>query len=103
MTTRVKVTKRDAERVLAAVKKAYGAWIMEGDRGPVLMKDYAAWNSPAPYAVVWEEGPFEWTFNFPFGGIEEEFGSNVADVSAAIPKAVFCEAMTSWCLGIYEA
>lgn len=98
----VKVRKADALKVLALVRKVYG---IKGDAdwGPKLVKDWD-WTGygPAPYAIIWEGGPYDWAVYFPFGGIEEEFGRKLPDVSDLVPKDVFCEAVTGWALGLYD-
>ena len=100
MTTKVAVRKRDAEKVLAAV--THQRWL--GGTPPVLVKDYETWGGDvAPWAILWEEGPYEWPYLFPFGGIEEEFGFTVRDVSAMIPSRVFAEPLNGWSIAIYPA
>lgn len=96
------VTKAKATKVLNAVRAQCGDGVLEGDVGPELKKDWDWLGSghPAPYSIVWEEGPFEWAYLFPHGGIEEEFGFRRKDVSGKIPAGVFCEAITSWAVAI---
>lgn len=100
----VKVKKADAIKVLNAVKAQFKGWIDPDmpDSGPKLVKDFD-WSGTggAPYAIVWEGGPFEWTMTAGHGGIDEEFGFKIKAV--AFPESVFCEPMTGWALGIYEA
>lgn len=89
-------TKAEAELLLQAVRKQHG--IRPDDPyGPQLVKDWD-WlgGYPVDWAVIWEEGPFEWAHLFPYGGIEEEFGLPVPDVSDLIPDGFYSEAMTSW-------
>lgn len=100
MTTKVAVTKRDAQRVLAAVIKQCPT----GGTPPTLVKDYETWGGGvAPYAILWEEGPYDWPYLFPYGGVDEEFGFKVPDVSATIPTGVFAEALNNWSVAIYPA
>lgn len=98
----VKIKKADADKTLAAVKKAFKSWCDAGTPLPKLVKDYNTGYGTAPYAILWEEGPFEWTLYFPHGGIEEEFGFKLPDVSGAVPDGVFCEPINHWALAIYE-
>lgn len=103
----VKVRKADAVKVLAAVKKAFAGALPANDPdnlyGPKLVKDWDWTGSgPAPYAIIWEGGPYDWAVYFPYGGIDPEFGSKIADVSSEVPKDVFCEAVTGWALGLYD-
>lgn len=117
MTRTTTVRKSDAEKVLAAVRNTYSAYVEPG-YGPTLVENYR-WSetSPAaPYAIVWEEGsPYEWTYNFPGGGFDEEmyflareFGEDVARRLATkapteLPDTVFVEPIYSFVLGIYPA
>ena len=99
--SKVLVKKRDAEKVLASIKKVYRAWLEDAseDMRPKLVKDWD-WlgTGPAPYAIVWEGGPYEWTFLI-HGGRDEEFGVKVEAVQ--VPESVFAEPITSWALGLY--
>ena len=105
----VQVKKRDADKVLAAIKRQFAGWIEPGhpETGPQLVKDYDwlgdDWlgDGGAPYAVLWESGPYEWTYLAGEGGIEEEFGFKIKAVE--FPEAVFVEPITHFALGIYPA
>lgn len=99
----MKVTKAQAEKVLRAVKTQAKPWVDAGGDGPILVKDFDWAGVTAPWAVVWEGGPYDWAILFPYGGIEEEFGFRMRDVSPLVPKEVFVEAAASWALGIYPA
>ena len=47
--------------------------------------------------VYWEEGPYQWVFNFPYGGIDEEFGTVIEDVSDLLHEDIeFIEAETAY-------
>lgn len=112
------VTKRDAERVLAAVKRQCRAYCVDehgkpSGSQPEILKDWD-WtgHGAAKYSIVWEEGPYNWAVNFPYGGIDDEMTSlmqefrpgavsRTNDVSDRIPQHVFCEAITGWAVGIY--
>lgn len=102
--TRKNPTKAEATKVLNAVKRAFRPWL-DGSDGPKLLEnwDWLGHGNPARWSIVWEEGPFEWAYLFPFGGRDEEFGFRVADVSEAIPDGFFSEAITSWAIGLYES
>jgi hypothetical protein len=104
------LTREQAEQVVAAVRRQVAGDCTDdefrkafGD-GPQLMEnwDYLG-DGGHRWAVVWEEGPFEWAHLFPYGGIEEEFGFRLADVSAAIPDGWYSEAITSWSVGLCQA
>lgn len=97
------VTRRKAEATLAAVKKQHRGWPgVDGPYGPKLVENWDWIGSPKRWAIVWEEGPYEWALYFGMGDyVDEEFGTTVK--GAAIPKGVFAEAITSWSVGIYPA
>lgn len=100
-TKRKKVTKTQANKVLAAVRKQLAGSILPGDAGPIVNMTFD-WTGYGPNpAIVWEEGPYQWTYMFPYGGIEEEFGFKIADVSSQLPAGVWCEAVTAWAMNIY--
>lgn len=105
MTARKNPTKRQAEKVLTAVKKAFAPWLDKDGNGPVLKEnwDWFGHGNPTRWSIVWEEGPYQWTYLFPFGGRDEEFGFKIADVSDAIPAGFYAEAETGWAIGLYEA
>jgi hypothetical protein len=97
-TTRKRVTKAEATKTLNAVKRMFRSYI-DGDYGPKLVKNWE-WNSHYDWAIVWEEGsPYNWTYLFPFGGIDEEFGFNHAAVD--LPDDVWTEPITGWAIAIY--
>jgi hypothetical protein len=112
-TRRKTVTRRDADRVLAALCHQYG--ITPGEPGaPVLIPewDFLTYGNPAPFAIVWEEGPYEWAYRFPEGGIDEEATYEIQDLApgtvvrtapAKIDRHIFTEAITSWAVGLYLA
>jgi hypothetical protein len=103
MTTATRATKAEAQKAFNALVKAWG-----GKKGvnetfanpPKLLRN---WNFLGPaydWAIVWEEGPYEWAHLFPYGGIDEEFGLRVPDMSDRT-KGVHIEAITSWAVAIY--
>lgn len=89
-------TKAQMTKTLNAVRDQCGAWCIDGD-GPKLL------DIDGYPAIVWEEGPYEWPFLFPYGGIEEEFGTRRADVSDRIPAGWYAEALTHYSITLYEA
>ena len=103
MSTRTTITRRDAEKALAALTAQAGAWIDGNGVAPKIVEnfDWLGSGHPAPFAIVWEEGPYNWTYLFPFGGIEEEFGFRLPDVSDQLPGHLFAEAITGWAVGLY--
>ena len=111
----VAVKKRDADKVLAAVKRQFAGWVEPGqpESGPKLVKDFD-WlgTGAAPYAVVWESGPYEWTFTAGEGGVDEEMTSLAREFdpkavvrtkAVEFPDTVYVEPYTSWALAIYPA
>lgn len=100
------VTKAQAEAVLAEVKRVFAPYVKAAPKyGPKLVKDFDWGAGPAPYAIIWEEGPFEWAHLATSGDVDEEMSSLTGHTvwSKAInqPAGVFCEPYTSWALGIY--
>lgn len=104
MTTRTRVTKAEAEKVLSAVKRAFPAWARgKGAVGPKLVKDWNwgfTYSHDYDWAIVWEEGsPYNWTYLFPHGGTDEEFGGRHPAVT--LPDGVWVEPVTGWAIAIY--
>lgn len=100
MTTKT-ITRKDAEKVLAAILEQH-KWAKQPEFDqPIIVEDWTWDLNPAPFAIVWEGGAYQWAYLFPYGGIEEEFGFKVRDVSDQLPGHVFVDAMTPWALGIY--
>lgn len=101
MAQRVAVRKADADKVLAAVRKAFRPWVdtRYPETQPHLVKDFD-WYGHAPYAVVWEGGPYNWPNLFVMGGVEEEFGGRFDPHDT---PGVFAEPATGWALSIYPA
>lgn len=102
-TERTNVTKADATKVLNALKRQQRAYIGAGYTPPVLVRDWdwMGTGHAARWSIVWEEGPFEWAHLFPHGGIEEEFGFKIEDVSERMPSGVFAEPITSWAVAVW--
>jgi hypothetical protein len=112
-TRRKTVTRRDADRVLAALCHQYGI-TPDDHSAPVVIEewDFLTYGNPAPFAIVWEEGPYEWAYRFPEGGIDEEATYGIQDIApgtvvrtaaAKIDPHIFVEAITSWAVGLYLA
>ena len=53
-------------------------------------------------SIVWEGGPYDWVYNFPFGGVEEEFGFRLEDVSDRFDDGVWVEAQNNWSVVIWN-
>lgn len=107
-TTTKAATKAEATKAFNALVRAWGGKKAIDEafaNPPVLVKNWEwGWTTSNTYrwAIVWEEGPYEWAHMFPFGGIEEEFGLRVPDVSDRT-KNVFIECITGWAVAIYPA
>lgn len=105
--TRTRITKADAEKTVNALIRSLGrsrkAVLDAYGSLPELRRDWEwGWTTSHTYdwAIVWEEGPYEWAYLFPHGGIEEEFGFRIPDVSDRVPGTVFVEAITSWAVSL---
>lgn len=105
---RKNVTRKDAEKVLAALKKQHP----DETYPPQIVENWNWTGRPTRWAIVWEEGPYEWAYTFPFGGLNEEAtalaqefipGAVIEDPVVEIPDHLFTEAITSWAIGIYLA
>lgn len=92
------VTEKQAQRCKAALVKQLGS---DAERAKII-PDWDWSSGPVDFAIVWEEGPFEWAHMFPRGGRDEEFGFTVKDVSNATPNVVYIEPITSWAVGLYR-
>lgn len=111
------VTRKQAEQVLAAVRSRHeGYWGDSESSAPKLVENWDWLESgPTRWAIVWEEGPYEWAYRASMGGTDEEMTSLVADeFGSGAARAVkleeplrvsglFLEPVTMWALGIYEA
>lgn len=92
------VTKEIAEQCFAAI---VGQFNPEEGYGPKLIENWDWLDSgPTPWAIVWEEGPYEWALRAQSGGTDPEFGT-VTPEAENWPEGVFAEAATSWAVGIY--
>lgn len=109
--SRKTVTKRDAERLAAALRKQYG--IDPSDPyGPKVEKDWdwLGMGHPAPWSIVWE-GAYDWPQRFgEDGGIDEELTAEARDFDPNaivrtkgihIPPHIFAEPITGFAIGLY--
>lgn len=67
------LTRKQAMAALAVVKKRYTRY-----PGIDTLKLYKDWED-APYALVWEEGPYEWAYRAVMGGINDEVATLLMD------------------------
>lgn len=102
-------TKAQQQKVLAAVRSQFNCDLADttdeemgfaSQDGPKLVSDFDWLGHGAAPAIVWEEGPHEWSYAFPFGGIDPEFGFKIKSVEKQMPAGIFSEAITSWAIGI---
>ena len=98
----IRPTRADVVPVLRALETQCGAHILAGGGGDLKIREDWDWTGSGPItAITWEEGPYEWSYLFPGGGTDEEFGFPVQDVSDLIPEGLYIEPVTSWSIGIY--
>lgn len=116
MAAKTAVTRKQAEGVLAALHRAFPAYVQEfatGEDGttdydlivplppdsPSLPRLFEDWDGYA-FVIIWESGsPYDWPQLFPHGGIDEEFGGRIDAVE--LPKGVWTEAVNGCVLAIY--
>lgn len=79
------VTRSVAERALAAITRKFAADIEDG-AAPVLVEAWGWSQDSDHWAILWEEGPYEWALDAWDGQPVE---------------GVFLEPITSWALGVY--
>lgn len=98
------VTKRDANRVLAAIKKKFSSYIAAGYSGPRLFEN---WDGKR-FVISWEEGPFEWTYQ-PIDDetIDDELsslaGHAVRMPAVKLPDNVLVEPINHYSVALYPA
>lgn len=109
-----KVTRKQAEDILQAIKQRYRAYIETPEDGPTLR--VLAQREAGRWSINWEDGPDEWALRVFGGGFNEEifweanaeFGETKARelaTESAFPQphadAVFVEPIYSFELGLY--
>lgn len=62
------ISRKLAEAALASVREQFKTYVDAGYNPPVLME---AWDG-RHWAICWDEGPSEWTYRCPEGGMDEE-------------------------------
>jgi hypothetical protein len=128
-----KVSKRQAQAVLTAVKSKWKAYCLDFPQAdgkpdydapmsamvaadaselPQLMMTWQGREDSEPCpAIVWESGPFEWAYgalgeswDYELAAAREEFpGLNPVVRGVSEPKGVHCEPYFSYVLCIYPA
>jgi hypothetical protein len=102
-------TKAQAKKVLTQVKKQRKTYLAAGYPPPRLTNERLFnWQSEKPgWTIVWEEGPYEWAIQFPYGGttdweLADAGNFPIPNVIDAMPEGVWSEAHTTWAIGIYS-
>jgi hypothetical protein len=95
-----KVSRADAEKVLAAVKRRFKAWTEPG-LGPHLVRKWDGGYGAVPYAIVWEEGPDNWTACASMGSCCKADWPDHPTPKIAVPPTVWLECYTSYALSIH--
>jgi hypothetical protein len=101
----MKVTKETARKVLALLRSQHGCKA-DDPCVPTLVEKWNWFDMAdryvADYSIVWEEGPHNWTYHFPHGGVMEEFGHRAEDVSDELDAlGVLVEPATGWASHIW--
>ena len=94
------VTRAKAEAVLRSVAKAFPDC---SESSPELVKD---WAGNAGWAIVWEDGPYEWVFQYSemsagYAATDAEFGFSRKPVKPI--KGVYTEPFYSFVMMVYPA
>lgn len=104
-----RVTKKQAEAAVAAIREQFKSYLGNDETGPVIV-----WNWETPYGriqecvVMWDDcAPYEWAMNAHQGGYDEEL-SSLAERAVYTPEAknwpkgVWCEPYSSYVLCLYR-
>jgi hypothetical protein len=106
-----RVTREQAEAVLHAVRQQYGAWLSDDSAGPELRRD---WDG-RDWVVLWEEGPYEWSYAALQEHVEPEMYELAVEAGATaeqarrtallkearLPDGVWVEAVNHYSLAVY--
>lgn len=84
-------------KALTSVKRRFSAWITTFDNGPTIEPNTSGGSG---YSIVWEGGPYEWTYLASMGGFDD-FGNEVEPVEA--PDGFYLEPVNTWSLNVYPA
>ncbi len=109
-----RITQAQADTCLAQIKIQFAVYINGGGTPPKLIKDWDWLDSgPTAWAIVWEEGPFEWAYRAHQGGVDEELTAEARTVpgfekqvistlpAPAWPDTVWCEPVNGWSIALY--
>lgn len=95
------LTKAQATAALRAIEQQFEVTDMVRTAGcaPTLMENYESWGgSVTRWAIVWEEGPYDWAIN-AFDPYVTEGGYRIEGVVR--PADVFAEPINGYVLGLY--
>lgn len=111
------ITREQAEQAFEAIKLQFALFVGDAgsQHGPKLIQnwDWMSTVTPTAWAVVWEEGPYEWTMRVKDGGVDEEATILAQDIEALKgvtletpaallwPEGVVAEPINSWSLSLY--
>lgn len=91
-----------SNKALTAIRRRFSAWITTFDDGPKLVSFNETNNENTTnrtgYSIVWEGGPYKWTYLAAFGGFDD-FGFEVEPVEA--PAGFYLEPVNHWSLNVY--
>jgi hypothetical protein len=98
--TRVRrnVTRRDADVVRERIAAKFG-YAADDKYGPKVIENWHWLSEPCKFAIVWEEGPYDWAQLASMGGISEEFGFDYGN-GIEVPAGLFIEPVTSWAVDL---
>ena len=84
--------------ILDAIRRQHPSWSVESE-SLIVVEDWA--GDGATY-IFWEEGPYQWSYLFPGGGIDEEFGTQTKSVETpgCVPGDDY-DSSTSYSLVVY--
>jgi len=90
------VTREQAEAVLAAVRATHPAYLTD-TRSPELIENWD-WLESAPtrWAIVWEEGPDDWSIRFDL----DDAKARVNGIHAANLDGIWIEPVTYWSISV---
>lgn len=74
----------DVTPIAGTFRQGEGRW----PSAPILVEDYGSWTTTTRWAIVWEEGPYEWV-----DLVKRD----------SVPDGVFVEPVESFSLGLYPA
>lgn len=104
------ITRKTAEQALAAVIEQFA--VQPGDPQPEIKENWHWTETPARWALVWEEGPYEWALRAGTGGLDEEATDLLQDFApgarietppaASWPPGTYAEAITTWAVAVVE-